>query len=220
MRVAGIDVGRENTGYTVWDIAEKRIHRNGTIKISLAEARKTKSYNPIYYRLSLMDSMLESFLMADTPILAVVEDYIYGTKGITVEDVENMDRDPLKLAEMHGVICSCVARCDIPLLKVSPTSMKLIMTGKGNSDKRKMIQAVYNTFKVSMPDEHQYDALCAAHIGRLYLLYITRPWHSVFSKYPVIERACNHLYMDKRYEGVSEEVRKRINTISEVVEKD
>lgn len=220
MKVTGIDVGRENTGYATWDIENKQIHRHTTIRLPLADTRKTKSYNPIYYRLSLMDSMLEALIVADEPILAVVEDYIYGTRGVTPEDVENMDRDPLKLAEMHGVICSCIARCGVPLVKVSPTSMKLIMTGKGNTDKRKMIQAVYNTFKVSMPDEHQYDALCAAHIGRLYLLYINRPAHPIFLKDPVVERACNHLYMDKRYEGVAEEIRNRINAISEVVEKD
>lgn len=214
----GIDVGRENTGVVTYDIANGEVCRNATIQLQLRDMRLTRSFNPQYYRLDLMASMLNELVKQDEPILSVIEDYIYGDRAATVEDLRGMDRDPLKLAEMHGMICSVFARNRVPMIKVSPTQMKLFMTGKGNADKRGMIKAVWNQYQVSMPDEHQYDALCAVHIGRFFILYCKDPRHDHFKNNTYRERVCYNLYMDKRFEGVGEKVVELIRLKSEVTD--
>lgn len=216
MKVTGIDVGRAHTAVVTYDVSESKVCSNHTIDLPLAQVRRSKSYGPQYYRLSLLGSMLETILKDEDPVLVMVEDYIYGKRGLTVEDVENMDRDPMKVAETHGLVYATIAKCDLPMIKTSPTQMKLFMTGNGLADKRKMIKSVYNVYRVSMPDEHQYDALCAAHIGRILLLYMTKPTHKLFTHNAYIERTCHNLIMDKKFEGVHDEMLKRIRIKSEV----
>lgn len=216
MKIMGVDVGRENTGVVTYDIANGAVCRNATIRLQLRDMRLTRSFNPQYYRLDLMASMLNELIKQDEPILGSVEDYIYGDRAATAEDLQQMDRDPLKLAEMHGMLCSMFAKNNVPIIKPGNTTMKFFMAGHGHADKRKMIKAVYDEYKISMPDEHQYDALCAAHIGRYFALYCTNPTHKIFKSSPYKERTCYTLYMDKRFEGVGEKVRELIRERSEI----
>jgi Holliday junction resolvasome RuvABC endonuclease subunit len=216
IRVSGVDVGRQHTGVTTYDITEGKIYGNFTISLALADVRQSHPCNPQYYRLDLMGSILREKLREANPVLVVVEDYIYGKRPITAEDVENMDRDPLKLAEMHGRLCSVIASLDLPMIKISPSQMKLFATGSGTADKRKMIKHVYQQYKVSLEDEHQYDALAAAHIGRVFLLYLRNPMHKVF-KNQYYATVCNNIMFDKRFEGVATMTRGLLEERSEVV---
>jgi hypothetical protein len=127
--------------------------------------------------------------------------------------VERMDWDALALAEIHGVFLATLGRWGIPAIKVSPTQMKYFMTGNGKADKRLMIKMVYRYYKAEMPDEHQYDALAAAHIGRYFIQYCRKP-QSIKPGYP--RSVCNTIMFDKRFKGVAEEVRLNLQKLSEV----
>lgn len=127
--------------------------------------------------------------------------------------VEPMDWDSLSLAEIHGVLMAVLGRWGIPAIKVSPTQMKYFMTGKGNCDKREMIKKVHDYYGEEMTDEHQFDALAAAHVGRHFIQYCHRP-NSLRPGYP--RNVCNTLMYDKRFRGVAEKVKSNLQEFSEV----
>jgi len=212
MRILGIDPGRRHTGVVIWNILEKRIDTAVTIDISLGDARKTRNYNPAYYRENQIASMLfpiiTKYYETDMPIvLASVEDYVHGDKAATLEDFQNSDKEPMKLAETHGVIHSLLAGRGIPIIKPSITLIKFFCTGYGFADKRRIIKSMYEIYKAGLSDEHQYDALAAVHVARYFVAYCRRPANCNFKHHEL--KAMNRLLFDKRFEGVAAEVRTR-----------
>jgi len=209
MRIIGIDVGRQHTGVVSWNLLEKKVDHNETINISLGEARSIRDYNSEHFRNNLIASMLVGILsnLGKEIILASVEDYIYGDKDATDEDVKNRDRSPLQLAETHGVILAALAKMEIPVIKPSASLMKYFVTGFGHSEKVKMIKAIWNIYKTSMPDEHQYDALCAVHVARYFVAYCISPSSLKIKTYE--RNAMNQMMFDHRFHGVADEVRTR-----------
>jgi Holliday junction resolvasome RuvABC endonuclease subunit len=196
----------------IWNILEKRIDTATTIDISLGDARKARNYNPVYYRedfvASALGAVVKQFYNTDMPIiLASVEDYVYGDKAATLEDFQNADKDPMKLAETHGVICSSLARMGIPIIKPSISLIKYFVTGYGHADKRRVIKHVHQIYGCSLPDEHQYDALAAVHVARYFVAFCRNPGKCNFKHHEL--KAMNRLMTDRRFEGVGAEVKER-----------
>jgi Holliday junction resolvasome RuvABC endonuclease subunit len=77
------------------------------------------------------------------------------------------------LAELGGIIRLSLLECvDQSFYNVPPTSLKLFITGKGNSAKNIMLEQVYRRYKLGseiLKDDNQVDAYALARFGAEYM---------------------------------------------------
>jgi Holliday junction resolvasome RuvABC endonuclease subunit len=136
-----------------------------------------EAVNPEFARLFLLSRAVEKFIKEEIiqkecqSALAIVEDYAYGDSTISIEEFRKMDKMSLEVAEAYGVILSILASYSVPTIKVTPSQMKYFVTGDGHCQKTDIIKKMYKIYDVVMNDDHQYDALALAHIGRYFVLF-------------------------------------------------
>jgi len=178
MKIVGVDVGRANTGIIIYDFNKKRIEHAGTISLPIQKMRNEEKMNPKAWRLMTMYGKMCEILgrwAGREGGLAVIEDYAYGDVNITLEQFRKMDKMALEVGESHGVCYAALATWRIPFIKVAPTQLKLFITGNGSCEKpeiMKVLQPMYeDKIDCDLKDDHQYDALGLAHMGRYYVTF-------------------------------------------------
>ena len=84
------------------------------------------------------------------------------------------------IGELYGVVKILCYDRSLPLILVPPSSLKFYATGRGDSDKRRMIDTAVDTFGTQVWDEHQADA---AWLCRMAAQADTADWPSPETEY-------------------------------------
>jgi hypothetical protein len=179
-----------------------------TIELPISKMRPKALFNPHSCRLNELKHGMTYFIRShvDTgcdgeECIAIVEDYAYGDQKISLEEFRKMDKMTLELGEVHGVVYQSLYDMSIPMIKVAPSQMKYFVTGNGRCEKTAVIKAMYEQYKVSMEDDHQYDALALCHIGRYFVLFCTNP--SAIPEGTYEYNVVTRLAYDQKYVGIS-----------------
>ena len=91
--------------------------------------------------------------------VVVMEGYSFGSK----------DGTAFNRAEIRGVIrCACI-RLGVPVVEVSPKTIKMFGTGKGNANKTEMLVAARDRLGYQGIDDNEADALWLWHLTHQYL---------------------------------------------------
>jgi Holliday junction resolvasome RuvABC endonuclease subunit len=195
----GCDPGRQHTALCAVSVRTGDVIGNLTINVSLASARKQADFNPSWYRLEIMREEAKVFISQFENPVGIIEEYIYLGK-MTKEEYETMDRSPLQLAETHGALYCAFASLGVPSVKLSVTLVKFFLTGDGVADKRKMIKEGFRIYNTALDDEHQFDALCMAHVGRHLVSFCVNPTN--FDNKGYAFHSLSNLIMEPRHKGV------------------
>ncbi len=140
MKLIGLDVSLNNVGVAVSQ--KDRLLFLGTIKNTSKRTRQEKLLN--------IANELERILESYKPNLALVEyavlhRSIYGT---------------LAVGEAIGVVRYILARRNIDVREISPTSIKLATSGRGRASKMQVMFMVKRMFNLKESiNEHEADAL-------------------------------------------------------------
>lgn len=201
--IFGIDPGRANTGLVRWNNIDKKIDLADTIVMSLSTARKKSQFNPTAYRLEKMRQEFDAFLRSHGDLsgrsLAVIEDYAYGDE-LSYEDFRKIDRKTLEVGESHGTIYSTLSENHVPYIKVAPTQLKLFVAGDGRADKTVVMKSLYDLYRVPLENDHEYDALACAHVGRYFALYCMYP--SSLKEGTYEQMVVSQIAYHKQYESI------------------
>ncbi len=152
MRVLGIDPGLAIVGLGLIDAPT----RDTPVCVEWLTI-ETKAGLPLQDRLLEIERDLTAYLDQTKPDLAVVEKLFFAKNETTALDV----------AHARGILLSCIARRNIPLLCPSPAELKSAVTGDGGADKLQMQTMIRLTLKLSelpRPDDAA-DALALALFG-------------------------------------------------------
>ena len=197
MKIIGVDTGRQHTGIVVLDLSTMRLEDHVTCSISLKESRRSSAFNAGANRLNMLREFMAVYLkrLEGEDALACVEQYIWGSRfkvprekdlgSLTpveyrhhmnmLREIAHTDRDPMQVAEIHGAVSTVFSQLRIPMIKPTPSEVKFLTVGYGHADKRAMIRGIHSLYGVSLDDEHQYDALAVAHVGRLFISFCLAP---------------------------------------------
>lgn len=177
VKVFGFDIGRANTGMSVYDVDNKKITDFKTVSLPIAKVRTISMHNPEMLRLAMLYNATLAFIKKNISddekqkSLAVVEDYAYGVTGMTNDELRKIDKKSLEVSEAHGVVYAAIAMMGLSTIKVEPTRMKLFITGNGRCEKTDIIKKMNEIYGVNMQDDHQYDSLGLVHIGRYFIVF-------------------------------------------------
>lgn len=138
-RVMGIDASLTSTGICFRDDA-------GTFAYRLLQCGDLRGS----YRLSYLRRKLQVLLEQHTPDLVVLEEYAVNRKM----GANNV----LGLAEWGGIIRMIVWEMQIDLLLVRPSSMKMVIAGKGNAKKPEVAKAIHQNFGTLIRQNDVADA--------------------------------------------------------------
>jgi Holliday junction resolvasome RuvABC endonuclease subunit len=84
---------------------------------------------------------------------------------IVLENYGYLQGPALRVIEAHGVIKLAAHRANRPVAVVSPASLKLYATGKGNAKKAQMVLASARRFHYEGDNENEADAWCLQAMG-------------------------------------------------------
>lgn len=146
--VIGLDLSLAATGIAVWN------NRKGCI---FGREVKTKADVQIEARIHAIRVAIVEAVVEYTPHLAVIEDYAYGKARFGGQRI-------LQLAELAGVIKSCLFLSDTVFYLYSPTALKKSATGFGDADKDLMI-SIARRYWPECPTDNVADAIHLAHYG-------------------------------------------------------
>lgn len=93
------------------------------------------------------------------PELVVVENYSFGSRG----------GKAFSIGELGGIIKVGLHEEGYRTLMVPPTSLKLFITGKGNSAKSIMIMKTLKKYDIEFTDDNLCDAFGLAKLGQAFL---------------------------------------------------
>lgn len=141
MRVLGIDLGSDITGYGIVEQGKDRL-----IYISHGEIKLSKKLSKLYH--GLCDVMREY-----KPEQVVVED-IYVAKNI---------KTAFRLGELKGIAVLAAERFHSPLFTYTPSEIKQAVVGYGLAEKQQVREMVKRLLQLSdLPKQHAADALATA----------------------------------------------------------
>lgn len=100
------------------------------------------------HRLKWFRFELIKILNAYEPDIVAIEGYGFGAKNSHAHS----------LGELGGVLKLALLDCMTDYLVVPPTSLKMFVTGKGNSPKTVMGKELYKRFEIDLDDDNQVDA--------------------------------------------------------------
>ncbi|MEO0242622.1 MAG: crossover junction endodeoxyribonuclease RuvC [candidate division WOR-3 bacterium] len=150
MTIIGIDPGLRASGIVIID-------NLGVIKFA-----KT-IYTPVgtlSERLGFIYTQVSEVIKEYKPDIGVMESTIYYRNVKTA----------LTLGAVRGVIMLAVTQNGIPIKEISPTQVKLSLTGQGRAKKKQVAYMVKTLLGTSNDfSEHEYDALgvCLAYLREL-----------------------------------------------------
>lgn len=138
MHVVGLDLSLTGTGVA---------KRESTMTISPGSLRGCE-------RLVLIrNEIMRLAIISDIPDFVVIEDRV------------NFRGDPGATAELHGVVKVALHEWSVPFVVVSPTSLKMYATGKGNAKKEDMKLAAYKRYGREFRTNDECDAFLLMALG-------------------------------------------------------
>ena len=145
--ILGIDASLTSTGFA---------YRNsGELFTGLVTSGKLKGAWRLYY----IREQIRLVLARAKPDLIVMEDYAQG-RGPKMGVV-------FHIGELGGVLKTMFWESGIDVMLVAPTSLKMIISGKGNAKKPDMRQALLNTFGYDIGQDDEADAAGLMLVGEL-----------------------------------------------------
>ncbi len=148
-RVIGIDPGITATGYGL--IEGTQVLDTGVIRPSARLSLPEK----LYYIFINLKEILDRW----RPDAAVIEEVIYHRNV----------RSALSLGAARGVVLVALRMADVDIHEISPTAVKLAVTGNGRASKEQVAFMIGNllNFDVNGVSDHVTDALaCAMALNR------------------------------------------------------
>ncbi|HEX4165500.1 MAG TPA: crossover junction endodeoxyribonuclease RuvC [Bryobacteraceae bacterium] len=133
MRIAGIDCGTECTGFGVVD-TDGRSHRFITAGII-----RTKSVDPLAYRLKSIAAELRSLIQDFSPDVVAVEEVFHAVNA----------KSALKLAHVRGVALLVVAEAGLSVCEYSPLEVKISVVGYGRAEKHQVQMMVLSLLGIN-----------------------------------------------------------------------
>jgi crossover junction endodeoxyribonuclease RuvC len=147
---------------------------------------KTKELLKVHtFRNTLVGTTRLAYLK--TEILSMIDNYGQKVEPIFIEGYGFSFRGcDFKLAELGGILRLGInENLELPFYEVPPTTLKLFVTGKGNSPKNVMLEQVFRRFKIGseiLKDDNQVDAYALARFGAAYLSWKAYPKDYMGSK--------------------------------------
>jgi Holliday junction resolvasome RuvABC endonuclease subunit len=89
---------------------------------------------------------------------ATITGALHGARLAVVEDLPTHAHGAGRTGMAQGVIRLALYELDIPLLIVTPATLKKFATGKGNAGKADMRMALYQRAGLDLRDDNQVDA--------------------------------------------------------------
>jgi crossover junction endodeoxyribonuclease RuvC len=115
---------------------------------------KTEAGTPVAERLRLLGNELERVVRRHRPEQCAVESLFFKGGGA---------RSVILSAQCRGVIMYVMARKNVPVVEVTPATIKLATTGSGRASKQQMNFMVRRLLRLDdRVPEHAADALAAA----------------------------------------------------------
>jgi crossover junction endodeoxyribonuclease RuvC len=145
----GIDPSLNSTGVAV--------RRNGKILAYCIGGGDLKGEQRLMHVRDAVASALDMY----KPALVAYEGLAMGFSAKTSNNV-------LNLAELGGILKLLILERGIDILSVSPNSLKLFATGKGNAKKEEVSLALQASVGVTFSTSDQYDAAGLLMMGEMY----------------------------------------------------
>lgn len=143
MRILGLDPGLSATGWAV-------LLRSGELRAYGVIRPKGRTLGE---KLVCLHEEVQRVLHEYPPTLAVMETVIYHKNP----------RTALSLGAARGVILLALAQREIPVVELSPTDIKLSITGSGAAPKEQVAFMVRYLLKLPQPlPHHATDAMACA----------------------------------------------------------
>ena len=150
MIILGVDPGLRASGIVIID-------NLGRVKF------RDTIYSPpgsLSERLNYIYLEISSVLRTYHPDIGVMESTIYHRNVKTA----------LTLGAVRGIFILAMTQYGVPVKEISPTQVKLSLTGQGRAKKKQVAYMVKNLLKINSDlTEHEYDALgvCLAYLKEL-----------------------------------------------------
>lgn len=145
MRILGIDPGLSATGYGI--IENGQATEFGTIT--------TDPKQPMSERLRSLGEGVEEVVARNRPARCALETLFFRSVGA---------RSVIRSAEARGTIIYILGRNGIPVVELTPATIKLAVTGSGRASKHQMNYMVKRLLLLGeRVSEHAADALAAAY---------------------------------------------------------
>ena len=132
-----LDLSLTETGYCLFDEKEQLIN-SGIITTKLIGEE----------RIDYIKTTIHTLIIDYTPENAIIEGYSFGSSG----------RATFSIGELGGVIRNLLFELKIPFINVPPTSLKKMITGKGNCPKNLMLLKVYKNYGMEFYNDNICDA--------------------------------------------------------------
>lgn len=132
MRILGIDPGYDRVGICILDKIDN--HYKYVFSCLISTDKSMDLYNRIIEISEDLNQIIKKF----NPDQAVVEKVFFSNNQKTAIDV----------AQSRGVICFHCVKNGIPVLDVSPSQMKLAVTGDGKASKEQVKEMVFRQLKL------------------------------------------------------------------------
>lgn len=148
MIIAGFDPGSLITGFGL-----VALEQDGTISHIAQGVIRLNPKDRLEDRLKSLAQDLSKILTNYSPKVAIVEN-VFSYKNL---------RSALVLAQARGAIIATLGLFDIPTHDLTPTAIKLIITGRGRAEKFQVAEMVALELKIKAPSSQDAsDALAAA----------------------------------------------------------
>jgi crossover junction endodeoxyribonuclease RuvC len=141
--IIGIDLSMADTGVCYLGPAYSE-----TISV------KTKPMENRFERYNKTSSQILAFIDKFPKCKVVIEDYAYSRTGKVFH-----------IGEFAGVIKNALYILGYEMVEVSPTALKKFTTGKGNADKKQMIEAAHIKWGILFDNHNKCDAYALAQWG-------------------------------------------------------
>jgi len=159
MRILGLDLSLQSTGYVLLDdqVLEDVVWSG---RVDGSDVRDVE-------RLRLFDEWIRSGLKTHKPDVCAIESYAYGMpQGLT---------RAFSLGELGGVIKLAVAQARIPIHLIASNTWKMKLCGRGRIDKRDATMEIFKRYGVEFPSQDTLDAWAVAMTLRRQLLGLDKP---------------------------------------------
>ena len=143
MYFLGLDTGYARLGYGIISLQQKKKNHPQIEDYGIFETARESSDGD---RLLELESKLAR-LLQEKPVVACAVEEVFFRKNLSTG---------VRLLQARGVILLTLARSRIPVLSVSPTRLKKMLTGYGSADKRQvqnMVARLLNLSKIPEPDD-------------------------------------------------------------------
>lgn len=159
MNVLGLDLSLNSTGYAY------RAQATSYDAMEVVTGRITTGKLRGVSRLDFLEECLQDIIKDGPFTLAVIEDYAMGYGG----NKSNPGR-VFNIGEWGGIARLSLHRASIPLVLVSPSSLKMFATGNGGSaiQKHHVMSSIQEVWDYRVDQDDEADAFVCMMLGEAY----------------------------------------------------